>query len=194
VYQTVTCFKEMILCLVSKLEISWRKKELYFYIIRPEMYFVMYMVIYVLNFSSTQVLVIFMILLSNVYLIDFTENLRFWCPTLGQGHLFNPGILCALKGLHWGFLTWWDWKYFFQTNVPFHVGLDHLSLCKISDHSRTPFFKNNYSNCKKMTQNEKRFNALHWNQHKNTIFNLFQSIFLNYLCIYFCLKGPSSFM
>jgi hypothetical protein len=30
-----------------------------------------------------------------------------------------------LKGLHWGFLTWWDWKYFFQINVPFDEGLNH---------------------------------------------------------------------
>jgi hypothetical protein len=100
-----------------------------------------------------------------------------------------------LKGLHWGISTWWDWKYFFHMNVPFDEGLDHKSLCKPSDHLRTSFFQNNNSYCKKMTQNEKRLNAFHSNRtekHKNT-FNLFQSIFLYYLCIYFCLKCPSSF-
>jgi hypothetical protein len=30
-----------------------------------------------------------------------------------------------LKGLHWVFLTQWDWKYFFKISVPFDVGLDH---------------------------------------------------------------------
>jgi hypothetical protein len=61
-------------------------------------------------------------------------------------------------------------KIFFQINVPFDVGLDHLSLCKISDHSRTSFFQNNYSNCEKeMPKNEKRLNAYHSNRAKKSI-------------------------
>jgi hypothetical protein len=42
-------------------------------------------------------------------------------------------------------------------------------LCKISYHSRTSFFQNNYSNCKKITQNEKRLNAFHSNQPNRSI-------------------------
>jgi hypothetical protein len=53
---------------------------------------------------------------------------------------------------------------FLQINVPFDVGLDHKSLCKISDHLRTSFFQNNNSNCERMTQNEKSLNAFHSNQ------------------------------
>jgi hypothetical protein len=60
-------------------------------------------------------------------------------------------------------------KIFFQINVPFDIGLDNKSLCKISDHSRTSFFQNNYSNIKKMTQNEKRLNAFHSNRVKKSI-------------------------
>jgi hypothetical protein len=55
-----------------------------------------------------------------------------------------------LKGLHWGFFTRRDWKYFSNTCEPFDQCLDKKPLFKFSDNFLSPFFHNQHFIVEKM--------------------------------------------
>jgi hypothetical protein len=74
-----------------------------------------------------------------------------------------------LKGLHWGFLTWWDWKIFFPDKCTIWCRFRPLIFVQNFRSFQIKFFQNNYSNCKKMTENEKHLNAFHSNRARKSI-------------------------
>jgi hypothetical protein len=58
--------------------------------------------------------------------------------------------IVLLKGLRSCFFTWRGWKYFFNINASFDVGLTQSFVCEISDYLLTSIYENNYSNDKRI--------------------------------------------
>jgi hypothetical protein len=59
----------------------------------------------------------------------------------------------TLKGLHWGFLTWWDWKYVFPDKCSFWCRVRPLIFIQNFRSFEHFVFPYNYSNCKRNDSN-----------------------------------------
>jgi hypothetical protein len=95
------------------------------------------------NRESVWVTLSIVIVVNNIYIylsllvISKYGEIRY-LPYTGRkwrgGFTYKRYVTSALKGLHWGFLTWRDWKYFFEIITPSDVGLCQQFMCKFSDH------------------------------------------------------------